>query len=441
MKKFSFSIIAFALLLTMALSSCGKAGDDSSQTKTSRPAGNQDATWGGTKDIDTSELLFADRKGVKGVVRVFVPWTVETRWNTIKSEFEKTYPDATLEYLSAPWATRDIKLISYVNSGNPPDAVSCANVDFPARAINEIIQPMDDLVDANNPILSQYLMNTFTSWEGKQYAMIGNPAPHVVYFNTKMFRDAGLKSPLDHYNENTWNWDTLRSLSMSLTEDTNNDGKTDIWGFGTDDEYIFSLANGTDVIKMENGKPVLNIDDPAFRGGMTFFYDMLNKDKCVYPDRWASFQDGFKQSKIAMCYWRHYHAKELTEEKFENWDVVPFPKAPGKEDYVGLMASDGWGLATGAKNRIGGMAFCEFTFNYHLRVSRSPANVSYYTEEQDTRVRDCVPASTYLYSYGLEGTFASEFCNLMRGNGSFSSLLEEYRPVWSKNIKDVLEGQ
>jgi len=447
MKKLSLFLLMLLLVTSLLLASCGESassGSDSSgggAAASSRPEADSTAQWGANRgDSDISELLFPDRQGVTGNITVFVPWAVDTRWNTIKSEFEKQYPGATIEYRSAPWATRALILNSMVSSGNPPDVVSCTSDDFPARAIMEVIQPIDDLIDANSPCLSQYLMNNFTVWEGKHYAMIGNSAPMVMYFNTKMFRDAGEKTPVDHYNAGTWNWDTLRKLAMALTEDTNNDGKTDIWGYGMDDEFMFALANGSDVIKINNGKPELNIDDPKFRTGMTFFYDMVNKDKCVYPDRWASFLDGFKKNKIAMCYWRQYHAKELTEENFENWDAVPFPKAPGQENYVSVMSSDGWGLATGAKNRIGGMAYAEFCSNYNTKVARSPAHVKYFTEEQEKRILDCSPASTYIYAYGLEGSFASEFCNLMRGNGSFASLLEEYRPIWTKNIKDVLEG-
>jgi hypothetical protein len=169
---------------------------------------------------------------------------------------------------------------------------------------------------------------------------------------------------------------------------------------------------------------------------------MVNKDKSVYNIRWGSFRDGFAKGKVAMAFWRYGDVSYLVDTaKMTNFDVVPFPKAPGQTEYFGYSGADGFGIAVGAKNRIGGMAFSEFYSNYFTKLAKSPLRKKYFTDAQETRLKTIKTSATLLYGLGMDTTFSQDFCNFMRQNGSFGTLLEEFRPKWNKNINDTLTGK
>ena len=60
--------------------------------------------------------------------------------------------------------------------------------------------------------------------------------------------------PYELWKRNEWTWDTLKTMARTLTVDKNKDGKPDVYGFGTETEFIFPLARGTDIVKNGGGK-------------------------------------------------------------------------------------------------------------------------------------------------------------------------------------------
>lgn len=88
----------------------------------------------------------------------------------------------------------------------------------------------------------------------------------------------------------------------------NKDGKPDVYGFGTELEFIFPLAQGTDIVKFKNGNPSLNIDDETWRSSLLYYYDGINKDKVFSPVRWGMWEE-FANGNVAMYYGRRAKRK------------------------------------------------------------------------------------------------------------------------------------
>lgn len=438
-----------------------QTGGDTSGEQTSPVSGGTKATGGSnnsgdktnssvgtTKANDTpagTKKLFDKRSGVKGEVRVFMPWDTsgDSGFQKMVEEFKKEYPGTTVKIITGEWGTRDIKLMQLIRSESSPDYVPTGVFDFPKRAIKKTLMPLDSYIQPCE-MLDTYIMDNVTVWEGKKYAIIGKRSPGVVFYNTTMLKNAGIAAkdmPYELWKRNEWTWDTLKTMARTLTVDKNKDGKPDVYGFGTETEFIFPLARGTDIVKNGGGKATLNIDDENWRSSLLFYYDGVNKDKIFTPVRWSIWEE-FANGNVAMYYGVVGDADKLLTKGMKNWAIAPFPKyRKNDKSFVGHCTSDGFGVATGAKNPIGGIAFGEFQYNYYKKQSQSGTSTKIFTQEQSDMMESIESRISWLYGYGMEDSFCQAFGNYMRKNGDFSALMEEMRPIWQKNLDDTLKGR
>jgi multiple sugar transport system substrate-binding protein len=70
------------------------------------------------------------------------------------------------------------------------------------------------------PTLDMFKVN------GTQYSMPATFSDVVLFFNKNMFDAAGVEYP-----QRDWTWSDLKQAASKLTQDTNNDGKIDQWGY------------------------------------------------------------------------------------------------------------------------------------------------------------------------------------------------------------------
>ncbi len=68
------------------------------------------------------------------------------------------------------------------------------------------------------------------------YAIPRDVSNLVIYYNKDLFKKYGIPVPNEY-----WSFDDLLILSQKLTKDTNNDGKTDIWGISFEEDLLFYL--------------------------------------------------------------------------------------------------------------------------------------------------------------------------------------------------------
>ena len=80
-------------------------------------------------------------------------------------------------------------------------------------------------------------------WDGEQVCLPQNVSSLVVYYNTDLFRRAGVALPKDG-----WSWDDMVAAATKLTRDRDGDGTVDTYGLGVDPEIIrvapFIWSNG-----------------------------------------------------------------------------------------------------------------------------------------------------------------------------------------------------
>ena len=161
----------------------------------------------------------------------------------------------------------------------------------------------------------------------------------VIYYNTKVFKDAGIARPADD-----WTWDDFLSIAKRLTS---GEGPSKRFGFGIP-YFNFGLtpfwySNGTSVLNDELTES--NLNDPKFLEAVKFVHGLVGEHG-VSPDPAntdpnAVFQL-FAAGKIAMTGGGHWPMQFFKANQFNDYDVVPWPKNKVRKTVFG---ADGLGIS------------------------------------------------------------------------------------------------
>ncbi len=407
-----------------------------STTKRTTPTTGKVGGWESeTLDYTPEEMdqLYPLRKNIKGTVRVLAPDNEDTK--AVIKEFEKAYPDAKVEFYKTTASIYE-KLMNLINAGDPPDFVYTTYQDFPLMAVKKLTMPIDEYIQSH-PGQSSMIMNNFSSYNGKKYAVIHETPAKVLYYNISMFKSKNEKTPKEYLQEGNWTWDTLRRVAKKMT-----DSQKGIYGLACDNEYMFPLTAGEDVIKFVNGKPQLNlVNNKAYISAHQFFVDMVVKDKSTQPTHWIASTEFFN-GKAAMVYASGLNMKKLLEvdnnmKLYKDYDFVPFPKKDKNSPYICEVGGMGGGfsIAAGARNIEGGMAFGEIKNNYYLT---NQGNITYEPEVYEMCKEYNVQVTlSWFYGYGLRDLYFQGFCGWARtGSKDLSTLINENAPLMEAKLKE-----
>ncbi|MBR7070680.1 MAG: extracellular solute-binding protein [Clostridia bacterium] len=443
MRKIIAVLLAIAMVCALS-AGCTKKdkGDNTSGTTSVRKAEEKkrDLTEG---SVEESENLGFEKRNLSNAnVTVFIPYEPGDEVKKQIAAFEQRYGGkVTIE--SCLWDQRFTRLATLIQSGDAPDVVSVVYSDMPTMAIKSLIQPIDGHTDLNNSVYDQSSNDGIYSLKGKHYALTTRTVPYGIYYNESMFKRAGVKTPAEFYAEGTWNWENFRKTALAMSEDTDNDGVNDIFGFGTWKDDIFVVANGTDLIKMENGSPVLNINDPRVTEGLQFFEDMFYNDHSIQIAHWE-WKEGFANKKVAMVFegWT-YQTQLLYEQSFDDEiGVVPFPMGPSAQgEQINYTANTGWGLCKDAANIEGGAAFIEEYLTAACKSTLNGVNMSHLTDKQFEMAKLMVSQKSVLPLATGYGDFFNRFVEItdqLRDGKAVGTILQRFAPELQNEINETL---
>jgi len=173
----------------------------------------------------------------------------------------------------------------------------------------------------------------------------GSQHAAVVFFNKRLFREAGLDPnlPYDLQRAGTWTWDKFLEIARQLTRDTNNDGITDFYAMPRDlsTEILDALvsSNGAQYVSKNARTGLLEnaTNRPEFLEAVQFF--MRLRDAGVMMDRpdgtnWDWHKPAFMDGRVAMFIDQQYYATNDLRSMRDEWGMVLPPKGPRSRNYV-----------------------------------------------------------------------------------------------------------
>ncbi|MBI3312769.1 MAG: sugar ABC transporter substrate-binding protein [Candidatus Omnitrophica bacterium] len=320
MFKNSAQNIAVLLILLFGFSSCGpmKPSDGKTAIKV--------AFWGSPDEI-----------------------TIIT--NSI-SDWQAAHPDIKIIFEHTPYTGYDSKILTRIAGGAAPDIIATEVDYFVTFASKGVLEDLTPYTQADKEFSTAdffpSILKRFTVNE-KLYAIPRDVAPFAcVFYNKKLFQEAGIPFPKDD-----WNWNDLLQTARQLTK-KDESGRIIQYGFYGWAWQNFIYGNGGALVDDANHPTRTLLDDPKSVEGLQFYADLINVYQ-VMPTPVALSNLGmgidlmFASGRLAMFLSGIWETPGLRRYDFD-WDVAMFPKSPSGTRAFGSGGS-GYAVLKSSKHK------------------------------------------------------------------------------------------
>ncbi len=261
----------------------------------------------------------------------------------VVTDIEKRHPGLQVEIDNIPYNEYQQKVTTQLAGGDAPDVIYVEVNNFVDLYLRDVFEDLTPYVQKDGVDLKGYypgVLNRFSP-NGKVYALPQDTAPTgLVFYNRKMFRDAGLPYP-----DASWSWPgSFLSTCQKLTK-KDATGKVTQWGFidAYDIQFEnFVFSNGANWVDDTDHPTRFTLDDPKALEAIQFRCDLIQKYHVspAPPEIQAfNFSSGqmqmFINGQVAMLCSGIWQTPSFLLAKNLDFDVVEFPKGP-----QGLQ---GWG--------------------------------------------------------------------------------------------------
>ncbi|MYU10583.1 extracellular solute-binding protein [Streptomyces sp. SID8361] len=336
------AIGAVTLSLALAVSACG--------------GGSSTAGGGGSNDSPKTLTYWASNQGAS--------ITVDKK--VLKPELDKfekqTGIRVKLEVI--PWSELLNRILTATTSGQGPDVLNIGNTWSASLQASGALLPWDDKnfdsIGGKDRFVDSALGSTGVKGEDPAAVPLYSMA-YALYYNKKMFADAGISKP-------PATWDELVADGKKISKG----GK---WGLGAEGAnlsenihqvFVFAKQHGADFFTAD-GKPDFTSEGAV--AAIKDYVDLMAKDKIIAPGNAEYAQNqslsDFAKGKTAMILWQTASAT-LTSlgMKDDEWGVAPAPVrsgTPGTGTSVNSMVA-GINLAVfkNTDNHDGALKFVKF---------------------------------------------------------------------------------
>jgi multiple sugar transport system substrate-binding protein len=148
--------------------------------------------------------------------------------------FEAENPDVRVRLQIIPWGTYYDKLTLSLAYGGAPELFVLHASRLPEYASFRVLRPLADLYrEGDAPLTADDFAPVpwrASFYDGRQWALPLDVHPFGLYYNTKLFREAGIVDARGRAKPPT-DWREFLAAARKLTRDTDGDGRPDQWGF------------------------------------------------------------------------------------------------------------------------------------------------------------------------------------------------------------------
>jgi multiple sugar transport system substrate-binding protein len=294
---------------------------------------------GGAGEAETSETSGSSRPIS---IQVFGEPEETAVYHTLIDRYQDENPNAELDLIEI--AEREdhlARLATEFAGGDPPDIFLINYREYSQFVARDAVEPIEPLMTERDIDLADYFeapLEAFTFDETLQ-CMPQNVSSLAVYYNTRLFKRAGIDPPHDG-----WGWDEFRETAAALT-------KGDVDGVGIDAQIIrlapFAWSNGGEITDDPENPTRFTLEDPATTEALEFLAG-LAQDGYIPSEEELASQDPetrFISGKLGMLLSSRRDTPQFREVQGLKWDVLPLPVA---EEPVGILHSDAYCISAGA---------------------------------------------------------------------------------------------
>lgn len=243
------------------------------------------------------------------------------------AEFERTHPKIKVHVFWVPGGEYNVKLKTLAAAEQLPDLFYSGDVWL--SYLRPFTRDITDLVerDAAEIGLDDYFpaIQRAMQLDGRYYILTEQMNLSLLYYNRRMFREAGVPEPTDQ-----WTWDDLVAAGQALTRPGTAD-RPPIWGCsrveGWWGEWLIYVRQAGGQLFSPDGRRCL-LNSPEAIAGLRFYLEKSSKYHISAPAGYEPF-NGFINGRLAMIvgghvsYWLNYNQMPGLD-----WDVQLLPRGP-----------------------------------------------------------------------------------------------------------------
>ncbi|QHY95190.1 putative ABC transporter-binding protein precursor [Streptomyces sp. S4.7] len=326
-------ITATALVATLAIAATACGGDEESTGgKSSSGELTGTVTWWDTSTVGSEDKVF----------------------KKLAEDFEAKHKGVDVKYVNVPFGEAQNKFKNAAQSGSgAPDVIRSEVAWTPEFADLGYLAPLDGTAALKDEKDFVPQAAASTKYDGKTYAVPQVIDSLGIFYNKKLFKDAGVEVP--------GTIDELKTVSKTIKDKT---GKTGMYLRGDDAYWFLSFlyGEGGDLVDAE-GKTV-TVDSPAGVKAMEVVKDLVDSGaaKTDATDGWENMQAAFKGGDVAMMIngpWAiadTYAGPQFKDKA--NLGVAPVPA--GSAGQGAPQGGHNLGVYAGSKNLDASYAFVEY---------------------------------------------------------------------------------
>ena len=247
-------------------------------------------------------------------------------------QFQQENPDIEVKMQLIPWGTYYDKLTLSLAYGGAPDVFIIQAARFPEFASFHTLRPLTDLYATTLPHLgaSQFAPVPWKEsfYQGTHYALPLDTHPIGLYYNTKLFQDAGIVDAQGRAKPPA-TLDEFLADAKKLTKDTTGaGGPPDQWGFVIANQHTtwltFAHQFGGDILTPDGKHGTMS--SPACLQATHLLCDLIYKYKVAPKPEGIDSWLALRQGKVAMSMEGIYMLSSLQETTGLQFAGAPVPQ-------------------------------------------------------------------------------------------------------------------
>lgn len=308
-----------------------------------------------------------------GDIKVWVQFSDETAegkaWQEVVENFNKEYEGkfkATTEYIprSGSGGGYEDKVNAAISTNSLPDVITLDGPNTAAYAHSKVLAPLDEyLDDADMDDVLDSIKQQGT-YDGQMYAFGFSESNVGIYYNKKMFNEAGIKESEIPTLEKPWTWTEFNEVAAKLHDKY--EAPIFDMQIANNDEM---LTYGYTPIVWSNGGNVVNDDGTKAEGyfnsketveAFEFIQNLVKNDYVPI----SPIEKGFETEKYPMYLSGSWTMADLEENYKEvEYGILPYPVSDKTKKLVSPTGSWQLGMTTKTEEKEASAAFIKFATN------------------------------------------------------------------------------
>lgn len=360
--------IALIAAMTLVISACG--GGQPAAQPTAAPGAEQPTQAPAQENLPTPTTVMefggeptADQKVIVWMVRT---GQVENRWehDVVLPAFQKEHPEIFVKVVNINQPDITVKREAMIAAKEPLHVWSTnwGGDGFASDRFRGLVTDLTPLIERDKVDMSDFLPDVLAIYrsEGKQWGIPFLTTGSYIYYNMKLFDEAGVPYPTSDWEDKSWTWDAFVETAKKLTKNTD-DINTAVYGtdyavlnlegppmlFGhfvwPDDAYSTGFA---DKVTVSDERSIM-----AYQK----MHDLVYVDK-VSADAAANqameqLGGSFATGKLAMNMeggWGHWNYRDyINDPNGFCWGVAPMPWGTPDANIRTVIYTDPWVITAG----------------------------------------------------------------------------------------------